>query len=105
MGYPYQPLVEAWQELAPGADGHNRSCTCNYPPRSLPYATSNTPKATRHTCRSTGMLWEPCRVGDPDDQAWLPSLAAEPSGLIPKPPVGAVAKVVRIKLTAVITHY
>jgi hypothetical protein len=51
------------------------------------------------------MLWEPCRVGDPDDQAWLPSLAAEPSGLIPKPPVGAVAKVVRIKLTAVITHY
>ena len=87
VGHPYLPVVEAWQELAPVPalwDGRDHQV--------LP-----APLATvRHEQHAEGdqarlpFDWDALgavAVGDPDDQAWLPGLAPEPSGLVPSLPL------------------
>ena len=87
LGHPYLPVVEAWQELAPVPalwDGRD------HPVLPGPLAT------VRYEHHSEGDLahlpfdWDALGavpVGDPDDQAWLPGLAPEPSGLVPSLPL------------------
>lgn len=87
VGHPYQPMVEAWQVLAPVParwDGRD------HPVLPGPLAT------VRYEHRSEGdqahlpFDWDALGavpVGDPDDQAWLPGLAPEPSGLVPSLPL------------------
>ena len=87
LGHPYLPLVEAWQELAPVPapwDGRD------HPVLPAPLA------AVRYEQHADGdqahlpFDWDALgavAVGDPDDQAWLPGLAPEPSGLVPSLPL------------------
>ena len=87
MEHPYQPMVEAWQALAPVPtlwDGRD------HPVLPAPLA------AVRYEQHAEGgqahlpFDWDALgavSVGDPDDQAWLPGLAPEPSGLVPSLPL------------------
>ena len=87
VGHPYQPVVEAWQELAPVPavwDGRDN------PVLPAPLAPV---RYEQHAAGDQAHLpfdWDALGavpVGDPDDQAWLPGLAPEPSGLVPSLPL------------------
>ena len=87
LGHPYLPVVEAWQELAPVPalwDGRD------HPVLPAPLAPVRYEQRAESNQAHLPFDWDALGavpVGDPDDQAWLPGLAPEPSGLVPSLPL------------------
>ena len=85
--HPYEPLVRDWQESAPvpaAWDGRDN------PVLPGPLATVRYEQPADGDQIHLPFDWDALgavAVGDPDDQAWLPGLAPEPSGLVPSLPL------------------
>ena len=87
VGHPYEPLVKAWQETAPVPAAWDRR---ENPVLPAPLATVRYEQPTEGDQTHLPFDWDALGavpVGDPEDQAWLPGLAPEPSGLVPSLPL------------------